>query len=131
MAGLAVEVIVGLRDRVGSLQEQSFAFRTGRWSWLKRPRARGPIVRFHLVGGRVNQVAPFADAGGELLEMCKELYPCLIALRGVSRHAHVVAQDLRKLSASFNHVGCRGVAAHVADFHRGTSVGDEGANTCP
>ena len=123
VAGLAVEVVVGLSERVGGLLEQSFAFRTSRWSWLKWPRAWGPIGRFHLVGDHVNQVAPFRDAGGELLEMCIELYPCLVVLHGVSRYArqgvsHVVAQNLRELSASFDHVGCRGVAARVVDFHR-------------
>ena len=35
------------------------------------------------MGGHVNQVAPLTDAGGELLEMCIVLYPCLVALHGV------------------------------------------------
>ena len=123
VARLAVKLVVGLGERVGGLQEQSFAFRAGRWSWLEWPRTWRPIGRFHLVGGHVNQVAPFADARGELFEMCVELYPCLVALQSIGRQArqgvgHVVAQDLRELSASFSHVCRRGVSAHVADFHR-------------
>ena len=73
-----MEMVVGLRANVSGLQKQTFSFRACRWSWLGWPRARRPLGWFHLEGGHFSQVAPFKDAGGELLEMCIGLYPSLL-----------------------------------------------------
>ena len=68
--------------------------------------------------------------------MCVKEYLRLVALQRIGRHArqgvgHVVAQDLWEFGAPFDHIGCSGMAAHVAHFHSGASVGHEMTNTIP
>ena len=70
MARLAVEVIVGLGKRVRRLLEQSLAFRPCLRSRLRWSLSWRPVCWLHLVGGQVNQMAPFANASGNMFEVC-------------------------------------------------------------
>ena len=59
--------------------------------------------------------------------MCVKEYLRLVTFQRVRRHAcqrvgHIVAQDLWKLRAPFDHIVGSGMAAHMANFHTGASV---------
>ena len=71
--------------------------------------------------GHVDQMAPFADGGGELFEMSVELYLCLVTLQGIDLHArqgvgHVDARTSGAERLVLSRLPWRGCL--VADFHR-------------
>ena len=118
------------------LLEQPLTLRSSLRSRLAWSFSRGSLCWFHLVCGQVYQMAPLPNRRSKLLEMCVKEYLRLVALQRIGRHArqgasHFVAQDLWEMGASFDHIGCSCMAAHVTYFHSEGSVGHETADLVP